>query len=64
MIGWSIHKDYGLSWDEETYRLKNGKVVYDYIVNGEVDSLLNGAGKYHVMLLGVRHRAAVNVPHP
>ncbi len=45
--GFSIYKDYGLSWDEHTSRVGNGLINYDYITKKNYDALINGNEKYH-----------------
>lgn len=46
IIGLSIYKDYGLSWDEQTQRNSIGIVNYDYITTGNPQILLNW-DRYH-----------------
>jgi hypothetical protein len=47
VLGLRVHRDYGLSWDEETSRLDNGYLNYDYIRTGNPGPLLKGNEKYH-----------------
>jgi hypothetical protein len=47
LIGLSIYKDYGLSWDENSQWKNNGHANYNFIFHDDKDALLNGIDKYH-----------------
>ncbi len=47
IVGFSLVKDYGVSWDEEFQWKENGTVVYNYIFKGNKNGLINGTEKYH-----------------
>ena len=47
IIGLSIYRDYGLTWDDEISRLDTGYVNLGYIVYNRKEALLNGTEKYH-----------------
>ncbi len=45
--GLNIYKDYGVGWDEEYSRTLTGKVVYDFIANGDAAPYLANTERYH-----------------
>ncbi len=47
IVGLSIYKDYGLSWDEELTRIHVGQVNYHYLVTGDSKPLLSSVAKYY-----------------
>lgn len=58
VLGCSVYKDYGISWDEFYQWKSNGHVNYNFIFHDEKEALLNGADKYHgpafeLVLVGV-----------
>ncbi len=42
-----IHRDYGMSWDEELTRIGVGTVTYDYVVTGNSSPLLESTARYY-----------------
>jgi hypothetical protein len=42
-----IHRDYGMSWDEELTRIGVGSVTYDYVVTGDPKPLLESTARYY-----------------
>jgi hypothetical protein len=47
IVGLSIYKDYGLSWDENYQWKGNGYNNYNFIVHNNKEALLKSADKYH-----------------
>lgn len=47
LLGLSIYRDYGLSWDEELTRIHVGQVNAHYIATGDSQPLLNGVAKFY-----------------
>ena len=47
LLGLSIYKDYGMSWDENFQRNENGKIVYEYIFKNAKSEYFNAGEKYH-----------------
>ncbi len=47
VLGFSVYKDYGVSFDEPSQRELNGLVNYHYITQGDYATLINGNEKYH-----------------
>ena len=45
--GFSIYKDYGLSWDEGMQWKSIGLTNYNYVIHGDKESLLASGDKYH-----------------
>jgi hypothetical protein len=57
-VGIFIFKDYGIPWDEKACRIDMGMVNFDFIFNGNYQSLMEGNAKYHgpafeMFLLGI-----------
>lgn len=46
-IGIFIYDDYGVSFDEETSRVDNGHVNYNFILNHKKETIVNAKEKYH-----------------
>ncbi len=58
VVGLSIYKDYGLSWDENSQWKNIGYVNVDFISHHNSDALLNSGDKYHgpafeIVLIGI-----------
>jgi hypothetical protein len=47
ILGVSVYKDYGVSFDEPSQRILNGIVNYNYIVHGNYNELIKSNEKYH-----------------
>ena len=47
IVGLSIYKDYGISWDENYQWKGNGYANYNFIVHNNKEALLAGGDKYH-----------------
>ena len=47
ILGISIVRDYGMSWDEKYQRESNGRLVYNYVFHDEKDPYLSSAEIYH-----------------
>lgn len=45
--GLLVYKDYGLCWDEVLQVNNNGRIVYDYVFNGQKAQYLSSGEKYH-----------------
>lgn len=58
VVGISIYRDYGISWDEPISRDNNGVLNYDFIRTGDYQPIITGNEKYHgpafeILLVGI-----------
>lgn len=47
IIGLTIYDDYGINWDEESQRINNGFITYDFLTTGDTTEYADSGEKYH-----------------